>query len=331
VTIDKPVHTFSRGYLIALCSSAILSTTAVFIRYLTQTYQLPALVLAFWRDIFVFLTLLLVFIFLQKRLLIAGTRNLGFLALYGLGLAMFNALWTLSVALNGAAVATVLVYCSAAFTALLGWWILKERLDWGKILAILFCLSGCVLVAGVLSSNAWSSNLVGIATGIISGLGYAIYSLMGRAASQRGINPWTTLFYTFGFAALFLLALNLVPSASLPGKAAQMSDFFWLGREWTGWGILFLLAALPTVAGFGLYNVSLGYLSASVANLILTTEPVFTAVSAYFLLGEVLTPIQVFGSLMILTGVVVLRISEGKLVKRGVKGSVKEAEIAPIN
>ena len=44
----------------ALISAAILSTTAIFIRYLTQTYQLPALVLAFWRDVFVILTLLLV-------------------------------------------------------------------------------------------------------------------------------------------------------------------------------------------------------------------------------------------------------------------------------
>ena len=36
----------TRGYSIALLSAVILSTTAIFIRYLTQTYQLPALVLA---------------------------------------------------------------------------------------------------------------------------------------------------------------------------------------------------------------------------------------------------------------------------------------------
>ena len=31
----------TRGYTAALASAAILSTTAVFIRYLTQTYRLP--------------------------------------------------------------------------------------------------------------------------------------------------------------------------------------------------------------------------------------------------------------------------------------------------
>ena len=70
---------------------------------------------------------------------------------------------------------------------------------------------------------------------------------------------------------------------------------------------MILLAAGPTVAGFGLYNSSLGLLPASVANLILTTEPVFTAVLAYFLLGEQLTRLQIGGSVLILGGVLLLR------------------------
>lgn len=79
-----------------------------------------------------------------------------------------------------------------------------------------------------------------------------------------------------------------------------------------GWGLLFLLAAGPTVIGFGLYNVSLSYLPSSVANLILTLEPAFTAVIAYFLLGERLTGTQLGGSLLILTGVVFLRVYESR-------------------
>jgi drug/metabolite transporter (DMT)-like permease len=69
------------------------------------------------------------------------------------------------------------------------------------------------------------------------------------------------------------------------------------------------------VAGFGLYNVSLGYLPSSVANLILTIEPVFTAALAYVLLGEGLRGMQLGGSLMILAGVVFLRIHEGRLAR----------------
>ena len=72
-----------------------------------------------------------------------------------------------------------------------------------------------------------------------------------------------------------------------------------------------LLAAGPTLAGFGLYNTSLSLLPSSVANLILTSEPVFTAAIAFILLGERMTGMQIVGSLVILSGVVFLRVYEG--------------------
>ncbi|HEY6102487.1 MAG TPA: DMT family transporter [bacterium] len=301
----------ARGYTIALSSAAVLSTTAIFIRYLTQTYRLPALVLAFWRDGFVALTLLVILgLWVPDRLRIRRT-HLGYLAAYGLVLAAFNGVWTLSVALNGAALATVLVYCSAAFTAVLGWWLLREHLGWVKVLAVAITLTGTVLISGVLDPAVRDTNVPGIGTGILSGLGYAAYSLLGRSASQRGLNPWTTLFYTFGFAAVFLLLPNVVPGGLLPGSAARPADLLWLGRAGAGWGLLFLLAAGPTVAGFGLYNVSLTYLPSSVANLVVTLEPAFTALIAYLVLGERLTEIQIAGSLTILAGVVFLRIFGG--------------------
>jgi drug/metabolite transporter (DMT)-like permease len=308
----------ARGYAIAVISAAILSTTAIFIRYLTQTYDLPALVLAFWRDSFVALSLLLVLALLRPSLLRVSRQHLAYLLLYGLMLAIFNSLWTLSVALNGAGISTVLVYCSAAFTALLGWWLLKERLGWAKLVAVAASLGGCVLVSGAYDLSAWNANLLGILTGLLSGLWYAIYSLMGRSASQRGLNSWTTVLYTFGFAAFFLLGFNLLPGVvgSIPGAAAHPADLMWLGTSMAGWGILLMLAAGPTLAGFGLYNVSLSLLPSSVANLILTLEPAFTALIAYFTLAERFNAIQLSGGLMILAGVVFLRVYEGRRVRK---------------
>ena len=312
-----PSHTnLARGYPIALAASVILSTTAIFIRYLTQTYQLPALVLAFWREVFVVVALLPALWYFAPALLRVTRSQMRYLLLYGLMLACFNALWTLSVALNGAAVATVLVYCSAAFTALLGWWLLKERLDWAMWLAVAACLGGCVLVSGALGPSAWQANLAGIITGALAGLWYAIYTLMGRSAAQRGLNPWTVVLYTFGIAACCLLLANLLPpvltGAALPGAAARPADFLWLGQAWAGWGVLALLAMGPTLAGFVLYNYSLNHLPSSVAQLILTTEPAFTALIAFLLLGERLNGVQIAGSLLILGAVVFLRISEGR-------------------
>jgi drug/metabolite transporter (DMT)-like permease len=303
----------SRGYLIALISALVLSTTAIFIRYLTQTYAIKALVLALWRDVFVSVILLILIACIKPALLRIPKKDLFFGIMFGFVMALFNSLWTFSVSVNGAAVSTVLVYSSAAFTALLGWWFLHETLNWGKVVAVFLSMVGCVLVAGALEPTSWQTGLLNIMVGISSGLFYAIYSLMGRSASVRGINPWTTLLYTFGFAAIFLLSFNIFFGGIVPGTAGQISDYFVLGNSITGWGVLLLLAAGPTLAGFGLYNTSLSLLPSSIANLIVTLEPVFTVILANLLFHEELSLTQLIGSVFILSGVVIPILFKEKL------------------
>lgn len=304
-----PLSGPGRGSLAAVASAALLSTTAILVRHLTITYHMPALVLAFWRDAFVVAVLLLV---LGRRRHAPQGRHLPRFAAFGAVLAAFNGLWSLSVALNGAAVATVLVYSSAAFTAVLGWRFLGERAGAGQAAAVASTLAGCALVAGVTGAAAGRLTSAGVATGVASGLAYAVYTLLGRASVRLGLDPWTTLLYTFGTAALCLLAANLAPGAAgIPGAAPRPTGLLCLGGAVDAWAALLLLAAGPTVMGFGLYNVSLTRLTAGTANLVLTLEPVFTAALAFLLLGERLAPGQLAGAALILGGVAALCLLEG--------------------
>ena len=301
----------TKGYLICFVGTVLWSSTGVFIRYLTENYHLPPLVLAFWRDLILATALALVFVVFTPARLRIERRDLRFLVLYGLVLSLFNSTWTISVALNGAAVSTVLAYSSAAFTAVLGWRLFGEHLGAVKILAVTLSLLGCVFVAGAYDPLAWQLNLLGVVTGLISGLAFAAYSLMGKVSSQRAIAPWTTLLYAFAFAAGFILLYDLA-AGWLPEGVASTNLFF-LGRAPLGWLILVTLAIGPTVGGYGLYTVSLTYLPASVANIIATLEPAMTAALAYFFLGELFTGPQWFGSLLIALGVIVLRVGERRL------------------
>ncbi|MEW5872079.1 MAG: EamA family transporter [Chloroflexota bacterium] len=308
ITAAKPrmAARAASGYLICVAATVFWSSTAVFIRYLTETYRLPPLVLAFWRDLMLAVSLGLVLAVFQPAILRVERRFWRFLFLYGLELSLFNSLWTVSVALNGAAVSTVLAYSSAAFTAVLGWWLLRERLSWVKITAVTLSLLGCVFVAGAYDIDLWRANPVGIITGLASGIAFAVYSLLGKSASKQGINPWTSLVYTFASAVPFLLVYNLA-YRWLPHGVASM-ELFWLGDALAGWLVLAVLAVGPTVGGYGLYTVSLAYLPASVANLVATLEPVMTAVLAFLLLGERFTGPQWVGSALIITGVIILRV-----------------------
>jgi drug/metabolite transporter, DME family len=203
----------------------------------------------------------------------------------------------------GAAVSTVLAYSSAGFTAILAWWIFKEQLRLPKIMAIILSLIGCVLVSNAYDPAVWNVNPMGIITGLASGVLFAGYNMMGKETAKRGINPWTALLYSFAFASVFTLIFNLFPLPGAAGSfAALMPDL-----PAHGWLILAILSFVPTLLGFGLYNTAMNYLPASTASLLATSEPALTAVEAYIFLDERMTVVQVVGSLIILSAVLIVR------------------------
>ncbi|GIV63225.1 MAG: DMT family transporter [Chloroflexota bacterium] len=311
MTITIPAvesRTASKGYAISLVGVLIWSTTAIFIRYLTAYQQIPPVLLAAWRDLLACLTMVLALAAFNRRLLHLPKSQWRFILGYGIVLSLFNALWTLSVAFNGAAISVVLVYSSAAFTAILARFLFQERLSLAKGLAIAASLCGCVLVAGALQPEMWRLNPLGILTGLVSGLAMSGYSLFGKESARRGMSAWTALAYTFGIAAVILFFGSRLLPSFLGGVPVGHSLIPSL--ESAGWAALILLAIGPTIGGYGLYTLSMSYLPASVVNLIATLEPTFTAAQAYVLLGERFSSEQVVGSLLILAGVAALRIVE---------------------
>jgi len=119
-TLTPSKQQTDRGFFIALASAVVLSFTGILIRMVSEDYHLPALILALWRDIFVVVCMLPIGLVFKPSLFSIRLRDGFFLVGFGIVLALFNILWTLAVTLTGAAVATVLVYSSAGFTALLG-------------------------------------------------------------------------------------------------------------------------------------------------------------------------------------------------------------------
>jgi drug/metabolite transporter (DMT)-like permease len=297
-----------RGYVIAFVSTALWSASAVFISYLNSRFGMPPLVLAFWRDFLVTCVVAGALALFARSRLHLSPSHLPFFILYGFVLAIFNSLWTVSVALNGAAVATVLIYISPAFTALIGWRWFGERITPPKITAIVLSLIGCVFASGADDLSAWQVNGLGIVVGLGTGLAFTIYSLLGRASSKKGVNPWTATLFSFAFGSAFLLLAQRPDTIFWLSRPLAHSPIGW--RETAlGWGTMLMLAIGPTLGGYGLYVVSLVHLPATTANLIVTLEPAFTAGLAYLFLGDRLAPPQVVGGIVILAAVFTLRLT----------------------
>ena len=300
--------TFSRGYGIALIATVLWSTTGPLISYLSKTYALPSLVLAFWRDLFVSFGMVAGLLLFSSARFQLDRVHWKFMVFYGFTLAVFNSMWTFSVQYNGAAVATVLAFSSPAMTAILSRLIFREKFNQVKILSIVLSLLGTVLVSGAHDTSIWRLNPLGIIFGLLTGLFFAVYNLEGKHASDTSIDSWTALLYSFAVAALFLFFFNLGSDAMF-GKPL-LSEMLWLGDSTVAWGILFFLGVAPTLGGFGLYTLSLRYLAPTVANLIATLEPALTAIWAYLLLNEQLNAVQWLGNFLGFTGVILLRWGE---------------------
>jgi drug/metabolite transporter (DMT)-like permease len=157
-----PTSSSSRGYLIALIATVLWSTTGPFISYLSKTYALPSLVLAFWRDLFVSFGMLVGLLVFSRSRFHLDRSHWKFMVFYGLTLAIFNSMWTFSVQFNGAAVATVWAFSSPAMTAILSRIVYKEKVGWVKTISIGLSLVGMVFVSGAQDPATWQLNAAGI-------------------------------------------------------------------------------------------------------------------------------------------------------------------------
>jgi drug/metabolite transporter (DMT)-like permease len=297
----------TKGYIIAIIGITVWSTTGIFIDYLVTHYHMPALLLALWRNVLVCVALVPALFLTRRSLLYLDRSQLGFYIFYGFILAVFNSIWTLSVKANGAAVATVLAYSSAGFTAILALWLFREKLGIPKIIAVILSLGGCILVSNAYRPEMWKLNPLAVSTGLLSGLLFAAYTLIGKEVARRTINAWTSMLYSFAFASVFIFLFNLFPA--LPGTPGSYKELL-PGLPITGWLVLIFLSFIPTLLGFGLYNMAMNYLPASITNLLATLEPAMTAVEAYIFLHERMTGIQVIGSLIILSAVLIVQLEK---------------------
>jgi DME family drug/metabolite transporter len=308
IPLNQPkAPALNRGYVIGLTGIFFWSWTGIFISYLLKNYPLAPMTLALWRDVIVTVTLLIGLLIFRRSALRVAAPDRKLLLLYGLSLTFMNVTWTWSVALNGAAVSTVMVYASPGITALAARFFFKERLSPIRIAAFVSSLIGCIFVARATDPAQWNLNAGGILIGVISAFSFTAYSLMGKVTSQRRINSWTATLSAFVVAAIVLLPIAAV---SLSGAPADRASLLSLGTHLDGWLILIVLAVIPTVVGFGLYTASLGHLPAGTANLLATLEPVLTTIWAYLLLHEALDGGQLIGGALIFGSVIALRWEE---------------------
>lgn len=276
------------------------STTGIFIDELITRYHMTPLEVSVWRGLLVTPGLALYIALREPSSFRLSRREIPYYVLYGLiGIAIFNIVWSNSVQINRAAVATALIFSAPVFVAIGARFLFKERLHLAQGGAIAVNLIGCALVAGVYDPTTLVKDPAGLLVGLGSGLTFAASTLFGKGAARMGQRSSSTiLFYIFFFATIAMLAIGL---------AVEGWEIFLIPLDSWGWLLLVGLSLGPTLAGYAFFTSSLRYLPAAAASLFSTLEPPITALLALIFLGQVMNGLQWLGTSMIVGGVFVMQ------------------------
>lgn len=184
-------------------------------------------------------------------------------------------------------VAAILLYTAPSFVIVMSFFLFKEKLGVRKLVALVLAFAGCVLVSGGFGTEG--IGLAGLLTGLGAGFGYALYSIFGKFAINRGYSSYTITTYTFLFAwigTMPLLNMKHVVS-SMQASIPQMP-------------LAILMAVLTTVVAYLLYTNGLKGLENGKASIIASIEPVMATLVGLLVYGEAVSPMGIIGMILVL-------------------------------
>ncbi len=169
----------------------------------------------------------------------------------------------------------------------------RERITVLQFCAIALTFLGVSLVVRIYDFSQLRLSLAGIVFGILSSILFAVYFLMAGKLRTTYSNLTITLFGD-GISALAL-------SPIIINGVSQISQFpvqLWLIILAIGW--------VPSLLAYSLFSYALKYVKASRGTMLNVLEPIATAFLSAAFIGETFESLQIVGTVIALTGVLLL-------------------------
>ncbi|MBL8154951.1 MAG: DMT family transporter [Anaerolineae bacterium] len=230
-----------------------------------------------------------------------GRSEVLFGGLSGLFLAIHFATWILSFEYTSVLVSVVLVTTNPLWAALLEMVFLRARLGRLVILGLIVGVLGSIMVAfpptGAISLG--QNPLLGSALALTGAVAVAVYFVLGRKL-RAGLPLLPYIWLVYSSAAIILIIVVIVARIPITGYSA--SGYFWLVA----------MALIPQLIGHSSFNYVLKFLPASYVGIASQLEPVLSAIIAFFLFRESPAALQIAGSGIILTGVILASLGQSR-------------------
>ncbi len=222
-----------------------------------------------------------------------GRWPLGLVAIAGVGVAVYQLAFFEAVARTGVGIGAVVAIGSGPVLA----GALERVLDgvwpgraWGVATAL--ATSGVALLTLAAAGDA-ALSVPGIGLALVSGAGYATYTVVAKRLLGLGHEPIPVMGVSFGAGALLLLPVLALGETS------------WLLSK-DGLLLALYLGVVPTAIAYVLFARGLQHLSASEVTTLVLAEPVTAMVLGWLVLDERIGVAGAAGAALVLAGLAVL-------------------------
>lgn len=277
----------SISYVCVIVAALLWGCMGILVRTMNEGGLTSAEVVTFRCVVTAVIMLLGMFLFKREELKIKWKDIWCFLGTGVLSVVFFNICYFTCMNYCSLSTAAILLYTAPAFVMVMSYFLFKEAVTRRKVAALVLAFAGCVLVSGGFGEGGIGA--IGVLTGLGAGFGYALYTIFGRYALERGYSSFTITTYTFLLASMGCLMITDVPC---------MINCLWRNPGLMAHGILWTI--LTTVAAYLLYTKGLSNMESGQASILATIEPVMATLVGAVVFKEELTAVAVLGVLCVL-------------------------------
>ncbi len=229
-----------------------------------------------------------------------ASGRLAELAVLGVVVALSSLLLFLSYNYMDSGVASTLLFVYPVMVALIMAFRYGERLPPVTVVCIAVTLVGIMMLNRTAAGAGLSAT--GIWMVMLSSAAYAVYIVAINRPRFRDIPTLKVIFYVLLFGvSVFAVRILFNGMLTLPS-------------QWYMWGCLLALALLPTAVSFFCTTLSIQYIGPTPTAILGALEPVVAIFVAVAVFGDILTPRQVAGMVLILSAVTVI-IAGGRITQ----------------
>jgi drug/metabolite transporter (DMT)-like permease len=216
------------------------------------------------------------------------------LALGVIGFALYQTLTFSALSRIPASINAVLVSTNIILITPLAALFLKEKIQWGRVAAILVAFAGVVLVTFNQGFSVGSRiDLVGCLFSLLAALSFAVYTVLGKSVVSRNDPLIVTALALFAGAVL----LSAFTGATVGFGSLRGAD----GLTWT---LMILLGVTMIGFAYPAWFACLKLLPASRVSIFIYVTPVFAVILSFLILDERFSWLFYLGGALVLGSVV---------------------------